>query len=487
MDMTKLFESLQGTLGEALPSILGALAILVIGWFVAILIRAAARKGLGLAKLNHRLQSSTGTGMDLESGISLGLYYFILLLVGIAFFNTLKLDLVSGPLKVFADQVFAFIPKLIAGGALLLVAWILASIIRTLITKALHATSLDEKVSTGAGMRPISENLGDVLYGLVFLLFLPAILGALELTGLLAPVQGMVDQILATLPNILAAIIIGVVGWFVAKIVRDLVSNLLTAAGTDRLGEKAGLSGTLGLSRLIALVLYILILIPAFVAALQALKIDAITAPAAHMLNAVLTAIPNIFAAALILAIAYFVAQLVSNLMSTLLGGMGFDGLPSKLGIGQAFQGDTTPSSLVGQIIRFFIMLFATVEAAGRLGFSEVSELVTMFIQFGGQVLLGGAIIAVGFWLSNLAHGAIVQLHGANASTIANVARFAIVGLVLAMGLRSMGLADDIVNLAFGLTLGSIAVAIALSFGLGGREAAGKQMDHWLTRMRGEK
>ena len=52
------------------------------------------------------------------------------------------------------------------------------------------------------------------------------------------------------------------------------------------------------------------------------------------------------------------------------------------------------------------------------------------------------------------------------------------------MGLRAMGLADDIVNLAFGLTLGAIAVAFALSFGLGGREAAGEHMQHWLSQFR---
>ena len=64
------------------------------------------------------------------------------------------------------------------------------------------------------------------------------------------------------------------------------------------------------------------------------------------------------------------------------------------------------------------------------------------------------------------------------------VARGAILGLVLAMGLRAMGIADDIVNLAFGLTLGAVAVALALSFGLGGREAAGRQMEYWLARLR---
>ncbi len=486
MDMTKLFESLQGTIGETLPSLLGALAILVIGWFIAIIFRAGVRKGLGLLKLNQRLRSSTGTEMEVETGIAKGVYYFILLLVIIAFFNMLKLELVSGPLKVLAEQVFAFIPKLIGGGVLLLIAWILASIVRTLITKALSATSLDEKLSAGAGMRPISESLGNVLYWLIFLFFLPAILGALELTGLLDPVQGMVDKILAMLPNVLAAVIIGAVGWFVAKIVRDLVSNLLAAAGADQLGEKVGLRGTIGLSRLIALVAYILILLPAVIAALQALQIEAITVPATQMLNAVMNTIPNIFAAGLILAIAYFVAQLVSSLISTLLGGMGFDGLPSKLGFAHVFQGEPTPSRLVGQVIVFFVMLFASVEAAQRLGFSQVSSLVSMFIKFGSQVLLGGGIIAVGFWLSNLAYGAILRLHGANSTTIANVARFAILGLVLAMGLRAMGLADDIVNLAFGLTLGAIAVAVALSFGLGGREAAGKHMEFWLSRVRGD-
>ena len=60
-------------------------------------------------------------------------------------------------------------------------------------------------------------------------------------------------------------------------------------------------------------------------------------------------------------------------------------------------------------------------------------------------------------------------------------------GAVLAratISLRAMGIADDIVNLAFGLTLGAVAVAIALSFGLGGREAAGRQMEAWLSKLR---
>jgi hypothetical protein len=69
---------------------------------------------------------------------------------------------------------------------------------------------------------------------------------------------------------------------------------------------------------------------------------------------------------------------------------------------------------------------------------------------------------------------------------LASIVRIAILGLVLAMGLRAMGIADDIVNLAFGLTLGALAVTVALSFGIGGRQAAGKQMEYWFSKWRGE-
>ena len=69
-----------------------------------------------------------------------------------------------------------------------------------------------------------------------------------------------------------------------------------------------------------------------------------------------------------------------------------------------------------------------------------------------------------------------------DAPGLSTLARFATLGLFLAIALRYMGLADDIVNLAFGLTLGAVAVAFALSFGLGGREAAGKQMEKFFDK-----
>ena len=62
------------------------------------------------------------------------------------------------------------------------------------------------------------KNVGHVLYGLVLLIFLPGILHAFGLQGLLQPIQDMVDQILSMLPHIVAALILGGVGWLVARL-----------------------------------------------------------------------------------------------------------------------------------------------------------------------------------------------------------------------------------------------------------------------------
>lgn len=485
MDFQQIGNSIVDTLSRSAPIILSAIGILVGGWIVAILVRWVVRNALKLVKLNRMVKSGTEKAMDLEGGIATGAYYLILVMALIGFFNVLKLNLVSAPLQALVEKVMDFLPNLVAGGVLAIVAWVLATVVRKIGKSGLAATNWDEKISTGAGMKPVSESVADILYWLILLLFLPAILGALKLEGLLDPVQGMVDKTLDMLPNIAAAALLGFVGWFLANLLRNLVSNLLSATGADALGERAGLKGNLPLSKLVGLIVFIFVFVPALIAALNALKIDAIAGPATAMLSEMMAAIPNIFVAGLILAVAFAVSRFVGEIIAKLLGGIGFDRVPAKLGLGQALPESVTPSRFVGRVIVFFIMLFATVEAASVLGFHQISDLVAMMIEFGGQVLLGVAIIVVGLWIANLAHGAISRQTGANAPFYAGIARIAILGIVFAMGLNAMGLAPDIVQLAFGLTLGAVAVAIALSFGLGGREAAGKQMEHWFSRLRG--
>ncbi|MBP6644465.1 MAG: mechanosensitive ion channel [Burkholderiaceae bacterium] len=484
MNMSAFVTALQSSLGAHIPQILGAVAILALGWLLAVGARAAIRQLLNILQVNSRIEESTGARLDAESPVAGGAFWLVLLATLIAVLNALDLPLLTNPFAALMSDVVGYLPNLVAGAVLCLVAWLMASVLRALAVRALDATNIDEKLSSEAGMTPMSQNAGNVLFWLVILMFLPAVLNAFRLNGLLQPVTAMVSKLLDMVPNGFAALLIAGVGYLVAKVLRGLVVNLLSAAGADRLNQRVGLDASVRLSSLAGTLAFIFVFLPSLIAALDTLKIEAISRPASQMLNQVLFAVPQILSAAVILLLTWYVARFASRLLGSLMETAGVDSLPKKMGLQYALAGESRPSKLATWLVMFFAMLFASTEAADQLGFSEVRNLVSTFIRFGGDILLGAAIMVIGFWLSNLAYDAIKKADSTHTAALAGIARVAILGLVLAMGLRAMGIANEIVQMAFGLTFGAIAVAIALSFGLGGREAAGKLMEHWLSRWR---
>jgi hypothetical protein len=484
MDYSAIGSSLEAALGTQLPRILGAIVILIIGWIVAVIARAAARRLLGMARLNRRIAETTEQKLDLESGVAAGVFWLVILITVIGVFNSLDLALASGPFEVLVKQIAGYVPHLVAGTVLVLVAWLAAIALRATVNRVLDASGLDEKLSASAGMEPMRKSVGNMLFWLVILLFLPAILDAYDLGGLLDPVRAMVSKALDMLPNVFAAFVIGFVGWLIGKVLAGLVTNILAAAGADQGAHRLGVDAKVRVSQVVGTIVLIFVFVPALIAALDVLRIEAISRPATDMLGKMLAAVPNIVAAALILTVTYYVARFAAGLLARLLSGIGFDTLPEKLGLATVFAGGMQPSRLVAMLVLFFAMLFATVEAANRLEFGQVRDVVTLFIKLGGNILLGATILTIGFWLANIAHTVIHRADTTHSESLASIARVAILGLVIAMGLRAMGIADDIVNLAFLLTFGAVAVAVALSFGLGGREAAGKQMEYWLAKFR---
>ncbi len=483
MDVSAIGNSLGPALGAELPRILGAILILIIGWTLAVVVRGGVRRLLAALRLNSRIAETTEQRVDVESWISAVAFWLIILITLIGVFNSLDLVLTSGPFEVLVKQIAAYLPRFVAGVLLRLVAWLVAVALRAIVNRVLDASGLDEKLSAEAGMRPMRRSVGNMLFWLVILLFVPAILNVFDLGGLLDPVKAMVTKFLDAVPNIVAAFLIGFAGWLIGKVLAGLVTSILVTAGADQGAQRLGMDPTLRISRVVGTIVLILVFVPALIAALDALKIEAISRPASDMLGMILAAVPNIVAAALILAVTYYVTKFAVSLLERLLNSIGFDTLPARLGAANVFAG-TAPSRVVARLAFFFAMLFATVEAANRLGFTQVRDVVTLFIRFGGNILLGSTILIIGFWLANVVYGAIRRADTTQSESLASIARVAILGLVIAMGLRAMGIADDIVSLAFLLTFGAVAVAVALSFGLGGREAAGRQMEYWLSKFR---
>lgn len=470
--MNPMYTSFNGYLGGPIGSIIGAILIFIIGWLVALGIAALVRGVLSKVNLNQRMNSSTGKTYDLEGIISKLVFWFIFIIAISGALSQLNLNSISAPFANMVNQVLAFIPNLIAAIALGVIGWVVATVARTAINAALAKTTMDERLSAKAGVKPMSSTIADMVYWFILLVVLTMVLGQLELNGLFAPLTNMVDKIFNFIPNILIAGVVFVVGYIIAKIVRGIVTNLVSTFDVQALATKAGLNEQNSLPNIAGSLAFLVIIIPTIIAALNALKVEVIARPATNMLNKIMEALPNIFMAAAILIVTFYVVRMVANIIKGLIENTQINQLPAKVGLQQT-MGAQKISDLVGYAIIFFAMLFAAIAAADLLGFVAISAIITMFIAFGANIILGAIVLFIGFWLANVIAG-VVERSEQGSQFLANIVRVLIMGLVLAMGLKAMGIADSIVNLAFGLTLGAVAVAFALSFGLGGQEAAAR-------------
>ena len=471
----------------------------MLGWLLALVASSVVRKLLSKTSVDNKIarwmrHPEGKTPVPMEDWTAKAVFYLIMVLVLVAFFSTIRLTVVTEPLNALVKPFVAYLPRLIGAGVLVLVAWVLATVLKKVIAGALKASKLDEKLggatTEGAKPMPLSDTFAEAVYWLIFLLFLAPILQALDMQALLEPVTTLFNKVFAFLPNIISAAAIAVIGWFIARIVQRVVQSLLASAGADRLSEKWGLAASLGkqkLSSVLGLAVYFVILVPVIIAALGALQLDAVTKPASDMLGKIMTALPNIIGAAIVVLLAVIIGKVVSGIVSNLLAGVGFNNVLVKLGLAkQPPQGRQTPAAIAGLAILALIVLLASVTAADMLGFQAVGVLITAFIALAGHILMGVVIFGLGLLLAQIVAKGIATSDSRNARLLAMAARVVILALVGAMALRQTGLANDIVNLAFGLTLGAAALAFALAFGLGGREAAGRSLEEWHARYRGD-
>ena len=497
MDWQGILNQLLSSIGQGALTLLAGLGFLFASWLVALLVAALVRAGLRRTTLDDRLAEAISgpdaeTRIDLEKWLARIVFYVILLFGIVGFFNAVNLTAVSGPLQTLLTDVAAFIPGLVGALAILIVAWVIARVVRFVITAIAKRTKLDERLAQQADLGDTDQlslagSIATAAYWLIFLLFLPAILTQLGMQGLVTPVQNMVDTMLQSVPNAFAAGLVLLIGWFIARILRQVTTNLLMVVGLDQVGERVGLSGEQSLSKLAGTIVYAFILLTAIITALERLNLQGISGPATQMLTTALDAIPAILGAVLLLVLAYLIARVVAGLFASILTGIGFNRVPEMLGFKmEVEEGGRTPADVAAYLVVVAVMLFAATEAANLLGFSLLAEMVSNFTTFGGQVLLALLIFAIGLYLANIARNVIVSTGGKQATFTANLARIAILVFAGAMGLRQMGIADEIVNLAFGIMLGALGIAAALAFGLGSRELAGREVENWLEDMRSD-
>ncbi|MEX0274932.1 MAG: mechanosensitive ion channel, partial [Flavobacteriaceae bacterium] len=291
------------------------------------------------------------------------------------------------------------------------------------------------------------------------------------------PMKGMLGEFLGFIPNIVGAGLVAYIGYMLANIVSELVG--LSGDTIQRLVPKLKMPENLDLVLILKKVVFIIIFIPLIIAALNILNMEAISQPATEMLQTFMNAIPKVLVAAVILILFIVGGRFIAGLLEDLLHSLNLNEFMKRISL-DSIAGNSNVVKLIGNIVYAFIVVFGLVTAVEKLEFTTLSEILGTVIDYGGRILFGLVILVIGNWIANL-----VKTHfsGKNGNTfVSSVIQVAIMAIFLAIGLRAMGIADEIINLAFGITLGTVALTIVLAFGLGGREAGGKQMQRILDK-----
>lgn len=404
----------------------------------------------------------------------------------------------------FQAQAMEWGPRILGAIAILVVAWLVARAVRWAIARVVDRVPALRRHYQAEPGKTLGEVLGDIAYWLVLLIGIMLALQPLELGDVLSPVQRLTTNTFAFIPNVIGAGLIFMVGLLIARIARRLVEAALSAAHVDRWIDRAadamgtGTEAETGtpnfsapasvsppaptpavrkasVSRSIGMLVFLLIMIPVTISALDALHIQAISAPATQMLQTILDAIPNVLGAAILLGIGYLVGRLVKTAVEQILPSLGFDRAIGAMGLSGK---SAAASATVGTIAMLGVMIFFAIKAAELLQSALIATMLAAILELGSKVIVGAAIIVTGVAIARL----VTDLAGAGSAWLKAILRWSIIALAVAMGLRFMGLANEIVIIAFTAVLGSAAVAAALAFGLGGRATAGRLLEDWYGR-----
>jgi hypothetical protein len=395
------------------------------------------------------------------------------------------------------SQLMYWGPKVLIALLILLATWIVARAVKWVTRRAIDTIPALQKHSGGRQGETVGHQLGTIAKLIVWLVGIMAALTYLGVGQILAPINQLTLEIFEFLPRLIGAGIIFFIGLIVARIVQRLAETALTAVNVDGLLARIGIGETAGtvradpdavppgttpgatrasIAKAVGIILFAFIIIPAAIAAINVLGIEAITVPATNMLDDMLAAIPRILTAALWLGIAYIAARFIKTVIEGILPPTGFDNAVRSTGV---LPTTSNPSRIIANIAFIAVMLGAAIEAAKQLGGGTVAIFLAQITELGGKVIFGTLIIVTGIFLARI----IARLVGSSTGEdgyAQTLVRFAIIALFTAIGLTFMGLADQIVILAFGLILGSAAVAVALAFGLGGRDAAARLLERYV-------
>lgn len=382
----------------------------------------------------------------------------------------------------FANNVLDYLPGILGALLVLLIGWLIAKGIKAIIVKLLRRTSWDERLFKNSSMGNTNVFIGNIFYYVVMIIVILIVLEILGVDQVLTPLEQMLSKFLAFIPNLIGALLIGFVGYLLAK----FVSNLVNLGGNflDKIVDRTGFKDTDKLVKILRKVVFIIIFIPFLIQAFDSLQLDAISGPANNILHGFTEIIGEIIIAALILLVFIWGGRYLADFLEDLFRSLGLDKTAEKIQIQNMIGANQSLSKIIANLIYFFLVFFGIITAVEILGLDRLTITLNEILELTGQILFGLLILAIGNYISMLIYNTMTKSR--NNTFIAGIVRWASLALFIAIALRTMGIANEIVELSFGLILGAIAVAVALSYGLGGRDAAGEHFKEIIDKFRAD-
>ena len=205
----------------------------------------------------------------------------------------------------------------------------------------------------------------------------------------------------------------------------------------------------------------------------------ALLAPVLNLGARVLTLLPNVLAMLIILSLGWALAWGIGLVSERLFRIIGLDRLSNRLGATTALlRGGikTDPSSLIGRAMYWLVLAFAVISGLTVLNVDPINKFAHSLLAYIPYLLTAAMILISGYLLSNFM-GQAVLITAVNAGlpparTVAALSRWGIQLVAAAMALEQLGIAQNIVVVGFGITLGGVVLAGAIAFGLGAKELA---------------
>ncbi|HZB83916.1 MAG TPA: mechanosensitive ion channel [Rubrobacteraceae bacterium] len=195
--------------------------------------------------------------------------------------------------------------------------------------------------------------------------------------------------------------------------------------------------------------------------------------PLENALGVFLSYIPQIIGAIIILVVGYIIAKVLQALVTKVLRSVGFEDWMERGGVKQFFDRASTrqtPSGVLGKVVFWFVFIIAITMAADALGLQQISGFLNQLIAYIPSIFVAILILLLAALLANFL-ASIVR--GATSSDIlASVVQYGVIIYAVFVALTQLGIAVTLTAPTFLILLGAVALALAIAFGIGGREVA---------------